>query len=422
MDINSRTTGRICLLFTILFVCTGTWAQDTTSLSINDADKVFLSKNLDLLAAKLNVSSQKAAEIQAKLYPNPVVSGELNVWDPQNNKVLHAGNSGQKALAVQQLILLGGKRQNEIELARQNTGLAQLELEDLLRNLKQQLHTSMYSIHIDELTLDKYNTQLQLLDTIIANYEIQAKKGNISLKEIVRLKSVYLNLNNEKTELLQNIQKEQENLKLLLQTTSDIKPVINAGDWSRFDRVPPVDSLRKLALQNRPDRKMAEQNKDIAALNLRYQRSLAVPDLTVGSAYDQAGGAFKNQVNLTVGMPLPLWHRNQGNIKMAKTQIEIAGIQQDITVNGINAEVTSAYNNMQRSIDEYVKSKEMYNADFNEVFNGITDNFRKRNISIIEFVDFFEAYNQSTAAINHVKKNVALCAEGINYATGYPVY
>jgi outer membrane protein, heavy metal efflux system len=422
MNLNVCKTGRLCLLFGAICFNSHVLAQETIKMGISGCEKMFLEKNLSLLAASLNVSAQKAMEIQARLYPNPILAGEINAIDPQNGKFLNAGKTGQKALSAEQVILLGGKRKNEIEIARQNTQMAQLELEDLLRNLKLQLHTSFYSVYFDELTLNKYNTQLELLDTIITNYELQAKKGNISLKEIVRLKSVYLGLNNDKTELLQNIEQEQKNLRILLGAVGYISPEIEDSEWDKFERLPVVDSLLYLAELNRPDRKLAEMNKELASLNLRLQKSMAVPDVAVGGAYDQAGGAFRNQVNLTLGIPLPLWHRNQGNIKAAKAQIEIAAINQEISTNEIKAEVTTAWVNMQRGMTEYAKSRQVYNADFTEVFTGITDNFRKRNISIIEFVDFFESYNESIASVNRIRKHLSLCAATVDFVTNSAIY
>lgn len=417
-----RAINRLCLLVLAILICTYTYAADSLRIGLAAADKIFLDKNLSLLAGRLNVSAQKAAEIQARLYPNPALTGEVNAYDPENKQLFHTGAGGQKVVGIEQLIILGGKRHTEIELARQNTVLAGLELEDLLRNLKQQLHTSYYSVYFDGLTLRKYDVQLQVLDTIIANYELQAQKGNISLKELVRLKSVYLNLNNDKTELLQNIRREQQSLQVLLQTNADVLPIVNADSLAAFMTLPSADSLVVLAMQYRPDRKMTVLSSDIAALNLRYQKSLAIPDLTLGSGYDQAGGAFRNQVNLTLGMSLPMWHRNQGNVKVAKIQVTAAGVQEEISRSEITAEVAGAYNNMLRSMQEYNKSKQLYNTDFKDVFNGITDNFRKRNISIIEFVDFFESYNESVAAINRIRKQVALCAEAINYTTACTIY
>jgi len=416
-------TCRLALAAAAVVAANSAVAQkDTLVVNLAIADKLFAERNLSLIAAQLNISSQKAAEMQASLYPNPEVNAEVNAIDPQNEKYFHVGNSGEIAGSVQQLILLGGKRRKEIDLARGNTRVAELELQDLLRTLRRQLHTSLYSIHFDGLTLRKYNNQLQVLDTIIASYEVQVGKGNMAPKELVRLKTVYLALNNEKSDLLESMRKEEETVKVLLRTKSVVKPLDSLAGSSLPSRLPGADSLSAIAAAFRPDVKIAQLDQEIAALNLRYQKSLATPDLTIGSSYDKAGGAFANQVNLSVGMPIPLWHRNQGNIRIAKTGIEQAEINKEQILTQLDAEVITAYGNMQRSLAELSKAKELYNADFSEVLNGMTENFRKHNISILEFVDFFEAYNESLAAMNRIRKRVAVCAEEINYVTACSIY
>lgn len=396
--------------------------QDTLRVDMAIADKLFAERNLSLIAAQLNISSQKAAEIQARLYPNPEVNAEINAIDPQNQKYFHVGNSGEIAGSVQQLILLGGKRRKEIDIAKGNTRVAELELEDLLRSLRRQLHTSLYSIHFDGLTLQKYDNQLQVLDTIISSYETQVRKGNMAPKELVRLKTVYLGLNNDKSDLLESMRKEEETVKILLRTNSAVRPLDMLMGRSLAGRVPGLDSLTSVALDTRPDLKITQLDQEIAAMNLRYQKSLAIPDVTLGSAYDKAGGAFSNQVNLTLGMPIPLWHRNQGNIRAAMNGIEQADVSRAQAITEAEAEVATAWGNMTRSLAELEKARQLYDSDFAEVLNGMTENFRKHNISILEFVDFFEAYNESLAAMNRIRKRVAVCAEEINYVTACSIY
>jgi len=397
-------------------------AQDSLHLSIDEADKIFLQKNLMLAASQLNVDAQKALEIQAKLYPNPQLSLGVNAYDTDNKQLFYAGNKGEKAAEFEQLILLGGKRKNEIELAKQNTKEAQLELEDVLRNLKYKLHSNLYSVYFDLQTLQKFNTQLQQLDTIIAAYEVQVRKGNIPLKEVVRLKSTYIQLNNDKTDLLQSIQDEQKDLQVMLQSTSFVIPTIDENACNHYEAIPTIDSLQQLASTHRTDIMLVALDKSIADLNVQYQKSLAVPDLTLNTSYDQRGNAFNNQFMLTVGIPLPLWNRNQGNIRYAQSQTKVAGINQQIQQTNVSAEVNAAWYNMQRSIQEYKKTQAVYNKDFLDVYNGMRDNFLKRNITIVEFVDFFESYNESLAEVNRIRKQLALSAENINYTTAYNVY
>ncbi|QEC69416.1 TolC family protein [Panacibacter ginsenosidivorans] len=410
----------VLVFFAILSV--HAFAQDSLHLSIGESDKMFLQTNLMVAAGQLNVDAQKAMEIQAKLYPNPQFSVGLNAYDTDNKNFFYAGKNGEKAVTFEQLILLGGKRKNEIELSKQNTKQAELELEDMLRNLKYKLHTSLYSVYFDLQTLQKFNTQLQQLDTIIASYEIQAKKGNLPLKEVVRLKSTYIQLNNNKTELLQSIQDEQKDLQVMLQTTAFVIPAINENVWSQYESLPAIDSLQQLALKSRTDVMLATLNRSIADINVHYQKSLAVPDLTLNTAYDQRGGAFNNQFLFTVGIPLPIWNRNQGNIHYAQTQTKLAAVNEQMQQTSVSAEVNAAWYNMQRSIQEYKKTQDVYNKDFTDVYDGMRENFLKQNISIVEFVDFFESYNESLAEVNRIKKQLALSAENINYTTAYPVY
>lgn len=408
-------------VFSVLItsLCT---AQDSLRITTDSADRIFLQKNLMMVAAQLNVDAQKALEVQARLYPNPQFSFGLNTYDSKNKKLFYAGQNGEKSFEFDQLILLGGKRKNLVELVKQNTKQAQLEMEDLMRNLKYQLHNDLLSLHFDLLTVHQYNQHLQQLDSIITGYQEQAAKGNIALKEEVRLKTAYMSLNNDRTDLLNNIEEEQKDLHLLLQTNQFVLPQYDDASWSKYEQLPVLDSMMNLALHHRSDLEEAALNRSVADLNIHYQKSLAAPDLTLGASYDQRGNAFNNQYMLTFGIPLPFWNRNQGNIKAAQVQSNIAAVNQQQQQSTVAGEVTAAWNNMQRSIAEYQKTKKMYSADFSTVFDGMTANFLKRNISILEFVDFFESYNSGIAEVNRVKKQLALSGETINYSVEFPVY
>ena len=63
----------IALLVAFNFCCTNVAAQDTLSITIQDAEKIFLQNNLSLLAAKYNIDANRALIRQAKLWDNPVI-------------------------------------------------------------------------------------------------------------------------------------------------------------------------------------------------------------------------------------------------------------------------------------------------------------------------------------------------------------
>src|SRR5258706_3083422 len=116
--------------------------QDTLTLSLPQADSIFLHNNLYLLSQQYNIDASEALILQAQAYPNPIFTAEFNSIDRENSELFHVDKTGQKAFALEQLIILGGKRRTEIDIAKQNSLLAQSEFTDLLRNLRLELHNS----------------------------------------------------------------------------------------------------------------------------------------------------------------------------------------------------------------------------------------------------------------------------------------
>jgi len=397
-------------------------AQDSTFCTIEKAEETFLKTNLLLLAQKCNVDKQTALIIQSKAYPNPIVYANFNVYDPENDIYFHTDKTGQKDFMFEQLILLGGKRKLSIEIAKSNKQLAEAEFSDLMRQLRYQLHRSFFSAYQYQNNIAIFNQQLILLDTLITSYEKQAERGNIPLKDVIRLKSVYLKVNNERAEYLQLLAQEQKNLRLLTQLPGVIIPQVNSSYLENCTKQSSLEQLETTALSVRPDLMMSNKSREISELGYRLQKRSVLPDPSLNISTDQRGGAFKNQINAGISMPLPLWNQNRGNIKAYKSEMQLNTFLLEEKKLEIKAEVSEAFQNMNRSINEYQKSKKMYNTNFDLVFNSVNTNFGKKNLSILEFVDFFEAYNEALQEFERIKSQIAINAANINYVTGTKIY
>ncbi|WP_343632035.1 TolC family protein [Fluviicola sp.] len=409
-------------LFLILLTSIGLHAQDTLHLSIRRADSIFLAKNYYLLAASMDIEAQRAQIIQAKIYPNPIFTADVNAYDPANNQAFHVGKTGQKSFQLEQLIVLGGKRRSEIELAKTNAGIAELEFQQLVRELKFRLHSDLYTIGQQDFLLRKYANQLSLLDTLLKSYEIQANKGNIALKEVVRLRGAYIQLNNDRAELFQAYIQTQTDLQILLQTNSVVLPDPTDANLDHYLIPASVADIRAMAMENLPELLVIKENKVLAEQYLKYQKRSAVPDINLFASYDQRGGAFNNQVNAGIAIPLPLWNRNQGNIKTSQYRLQEAEYNLKAKENEIVSRINNSYAYYIQTVSEYRKSNELYNDDFEKTVEGMSINFQKRNVSIIEFIDFFESYNDVLAELMRIKTQLVISAEQINLLTGKDIY
>ncbi|AWK06136.1 TolC family protein [Flavobacterium crocinum] len=400
----------------LLFALLNQAAIAQKTVTLQDCESQFLKKNLFLLASQYNIDASKALTIQARIWDNPTLSAELNAYNPERDKFFDIGKEGQKVFAIEQLIYLGGKKRNEVKLAQTNEKLAELQFNDLLRTLKLQLRKSFFTVYYNSKNLENTDKQLAHIENLINSYSIQAQKGNIPLKDVVRLQSLYLNFKNERLEVINNNIEEQANLKLLLNETENVVPIVNKEDSDKYLKIIDFDlkSFEEQAIANRPDYLAKQKEIDANELNVKLQKSLSIPDITLGANYDQRSGAFNNEANLTVGIPLPLWNQNKGNIKYAKTVLEQSKIEKQNFELQLKTEITSAWTKWDESRQNYAVIKPTVNSDFEAVYNGMLTNFQKRNVSLLEFTDFMESYNQAIIQLNELKKKVVIAGEELN--------
>ncbi|PVD53920.1 TolC family protein [Terrimonas sp.] len=413
---------KITTLLLLLVSLAARAQQDTLNINLQQADSIYLINNFYLVAASMNIEASRAGVIQARLYPNPVFTAEVNAYDPENNKVLHIGGSGQKLLQVEQLILLGGKKKSEIEMAKTNAKIAELEFEQLARQLKFRLHKDLFTIGQKQLLLERYNSQLALLNTLLTAYQVQADKGNVPLKDVVRLKGAYMKLNNDRAELLKDFFEAQGSLQALLQTSSIVHFIFSEEEIENYIKLKSLQEIQEAALQHQPEVLIMKHNKLLAEQNFHYQKRLGIPDINLFSSYDQRSGAFNNQVNAGVSVPLPLWNKNQGNIRSSQFKIKEAEYNVMALQHEIAADVQNAFLVYTETIAEYRKAYTLYNEDFEITVRGMTDNFQKGNVSIIEFIDFFEAYNDVLTELSRIKTQLVISGEQLNLLTGKDIF
>lgn len=413
---------RNLISFMAVMLCgSGIMAQvpQTLNLTVKQAEELFFKNNFMLLAQQYNIDKTAAAEIQSKVYPNPEVSADIIAYQGQDKLYFPSGNKNNLAVGLEQLIIIGGKRKAQIELAKLDKKMAEAELTDLTRNLQLQLWQSFYTLHNQQKIIEKYNKLLSKLSDLISSYEVQVAKNNVALKDLVRLKSVYVKINNDKSEETQTLIDAQQKLNLLLGTAATISTVYDSADAGSFAaKTFLYDDILNKSLQNRPDLNQAKLATESARVNLSLQRRQAIPDVTLRGGYNQQGDAFNNQYNVGLAIPLPVFDRNRGNIQAAKVQQLESQKNVEYKKLEVQNDVLAAYQNFTRSVDEYKRINKLINQDFDAVFNGINTNFQKGNVSMIEFADFFEAYNEAQTEVERVKQQLALAAAQINYVTG----
>lgn len=393
------------------FVCLSGQQQ----MSLQDCELAFQKNNLQLLAAQYNINMADADIIQAKIWELPQIEGYVNAVNPQDKRVFDVGRA--KGVEITQLIYLGGKKKNEIQFAKSNKELSQLQFSQLLVDLKTELRQTYYNLIYEQKKRKSIENQLKYMNDLLSAYKTQVDKGNISLKDYVRLQSIVIQLNNDKIEINNNILAFQQKMKVLTGTSESISPELSKAEENELLIAQPFgdqEILKEKALANNADYLYNLKLIDNSKLYAQWQKSLNTPDLNLGAEYDQASGTFNNEINLKIGIPIPLWKVNKGNVERAKYAIQQNEKNLEYQKLNLETQVESAYQTWKNQYDQYFELKPVDTENLNTVYNGILKNFRSGNISLMDFTDFLESYRQTVLQIYEMKKQIMISAEEIN--------
>ena len=110
-----------------------TLGQDTLKLSLEQAQERFVQKNFVLIAQKFNVNIAEAGVQQAKLWYNPNLFVETNLYNGYSHKFLPYGKQedlvnptgGVFNIQLQQVLSLTASRSKLVRLAESNVALQQ---------------------------------------------------------------------------------------------------------------------------------------------------------------------------------------------------------------------------------------------------------------------------------------------------------
>lgn len=398
-----------------LFVVISSFMTAQQQMSLLDCEEAFQKNNLQLLAEQYNINIADADILQARIWELPQANGYINAYNPEGRKAFDIGQA--KGAEITQLIYMGGKKKNEIAFAKSNKELAHLQFFQLLVDLRAQLHANYYNLYYEKLKLANTNRQLSYMNDLLAAYKVQSAKGNVSLKEEIRLQSMVIQLNNDKVGINKNMLGFEQNLKVLTGITDDIEPSFSETEAKEVLAAQPFGEeteLQKKALENNADYQYNLKLIDNSKLYAQWQKSLNVPDLNIGAEWDQNSGTFKNEINLKVGIPLPLWKANKGNVEKASFAIQQNQKNADFQRLNLETQVQAAYRTWKTQYDQLsqIKTADLNNMEL--VYNGMLNNFRKGNISLIEFADFMDSYREAALQIYDMKNGIMQAAEQLN--------
>lgn len=432
---NGRIFSKITFLLFIGFSSTllsQVRQTDTLKLSRQHYEELFLKQNLLLLAETYKINQAEAMVLQAKLWPNPNLTiEEVNLWatdkqlsyldEPLPQVFGNVAQNTQFAVQLEQQIVTARKRKKLMDVEKIGVKVAEQEFEELLRNLKYEFRNTLTELQYLQLYNRVFLEQRNLIQNLLNAYKRQLENDHISKGEYMRLQTLQLEVSKEINELSKAKNEAEKELKVLLSITGPASLFVLEEDFTpNLQNLQNRDmlNLEQDFLRYRPDVKLAELENEYFKSLLTYEKSQAIPDINLNASYDRGGGVWPSFFGFGLSIDLPVFNRNQGAIAHAQMGVEnTTYLSNDLRLRA-RAEFDQNYKDFRAALTFYESIDPDFETDLDEIFESYTKNFVNRNISLLQYLDFQEAYLENKRIILEAKKEIHLQLERLQYTVG----
>jgi len=423
---------RICLLsgrgnkrFAVLLAVTSlpSVALAQQSLTWEQIKERFQAANPTLRAGEINISEAKAAEITARLRPNPNFGVTVDQIVPFSNNPDHYRplTNAQPVFDFSYLHERQRKRELRTEAAKEGTSIAVSQQTDLIRTLTYQLRNAFVQVLQAKAVHQNAVDNLKYWDNELEISRERLKAGDIARIDLIRLElqRVQFETDLENSNITLRSSKIQ-----LLQLLNDRTPVERFDVTGPFDFAPQTTSLeefRNIAATNRPDLTAASQSVVLAKTNHSLAVANGSTDPTIDVDFTARNPPIPFYFGVNINIPLRIFDRNQG--EKLRTQLDIGKNQKmlDAAQAQVFSDVDSAYNALTGALNLLRPYKEKYLAQAAEIRDTVEFSYRQGGSTLLDYLDSEKAYRDVRLAYLNLIGNYLTAAAQMNLAAGREV-
>jgi len=388
-------------------------------ITLDQAIQMAIEHNHNLLAARTTIQQNEAEEITANLRPNPVLLGDtqfLPIFQPSNFNSDYLDNTAQFDLGLSYLFERGKKRQHRLQAAQDQTAVVRWQVADNERTLMFNAATDFINVELAESTLELANQDLKSFQRTVDITEARYKAGEIGMEDLLKMK----------LQMLQ-FQTDVAQAKLArVQGLSDLRQLLGYEQMSAeydvagsFDYLPmkgALEDLQAAALKSRPDLEAAQQGVAAANSAFNLQKAIGKRDVTGQINYTHLG--YLSDISLFGSVQLPIFDRNQGEIKRAGFVITQAQEQQMFANGQVLTDVRDAYEGL-RANDEVVGLyRSGYLEDAQQSLDITEYAYRHGAASLLDFLDAERSFRATQLGYRQALASYLQSLEQLREAVG----
>ena len=417
--------GRLSLAFALALCLTRIVSAQPGFTWQQIRDK-FVATNPTLQAARIGIDESRAQEVTAFLRPNPDFTQSTDGTQITSSNGVFRPFSG--TLFVSSLGYLHErrhKRELRLESALKATDVAESQLADQERTLLFTLRTAFVQALQAKAVLALAHENLGYYDQVLRLSRERKQAGDIAQVDLDRLELQRVQYESDVQTATVNLRTAKIQLLALLNDRTPVESFDIEGAFDFPEQINPLEELRKVALDNRPDLKAAMQSIDKAKTDYELAKANGSTDPTFSLWWTHNGSfnnpAAYNTLGASVSIPLRIFDRNQG--EKARTQLDIGRNERlrSATEAQVFSDVDSAYATVNSNLILLRSYKERYLQRANSVRDTISYSYEHGGASLLDFLQAQQDYRTVRLSYLNLIGSYMTAASQLNEAVGREV-
>ena len=395
---------KTCALLAVPWWCVTARAQVVAD------DSLLLARNAAVRAARAEVEARQADVQSARLWENPTLEMEQNVYNRLNGRWFDLGRQSEQVVSLGQPLPTAG-RTHRLAAARAEVEHAEAALALEERRQLLALHRLAIGLWYNAEARNLLEVSHTLALRLSEGVERLEALGEVSAVEAIRVKALCSSLAREVAALDAEAEEDRRAVAVL----------VAEPDWEQVEVQAArlcADSAtleRRLAAANpssRPDVRMAAAEADRDRQRLQAVTTEGrMPQVTLTASYDRAGNFIENYFAVGASLQLPLWNRNQGARRAAQHEAEASRLRLD----ACRLEATSG---VQAALARWRRAEACL-RDMPQVppamMASVADAYERRDIGLVEFLDHFEGLREAAILALQLRRDALLAREELYF-------
>lgn len=286
--------------------------SERKALTIADLEAIAFQHNPTLAIAMARIQAARGRAVQAGLYPNPVVGYHAT-------EIGNQGTAGQQGAIVSQRFITGAKLRLDREIADKEVDALQFLLQAQEARVLNDVRARFYEAGIAQRRVELTRELVQIGDNLVTATKklLEGRQGteNDVLQAEIRADNARIlheNARNESTEAWRRLGAVIGIPGMKMHPLEGVVEVnLPVYRW---------EDCYRMVLVNHPELNAAKARVERSNLAIRRAKREPIPNVDVSVSVRHNNISGSNNANVQMGIPLPLFDRNQGNRRAAEAQ------------------------------------------------------------------------------------------------------